>query len=168
MRAGFTVIRENERDPDRKHVEFMAVHKSTGQHVLVEAKSRHRRGVIGRPGAKQTTPDFRFQKLINAAIEKDPNNPLALFVDTNLPADRAHQFTRRNQLTQSSLRMRLRHCWTGFEKTMAGSILTIFLCCQITRSTTQKMTRSHPAITFLGTFPIRAACLFITKTLCSI
>ena len=35
MRAGFTIVRENEKDPNRKHVEFMAVHKSTGQHVLV-------------------------------------------------------------------------------------------------------------------------------------
>jgi hypothetical protein len=70
----------------------MAVHKSTGQHVLVEAKSRHRPGVIGRPGAKGTTPDFRFRQLINSAIQKDPNNPLVLFVDTNLPRPRAERF----------------------------------------------------------------------------
>jgi uncharacterized protein YchJ len=92
LRAGFTIVRENEKDPSRRHVEFMAVHKSTGQHVLVEAKSRHRPGVIGQPGAKQTSPDFRFRKLINAAVEKEPKNPLALFVDTNLPPVRAQRF----------------------------------------------------------------------------
>jgi len=92
LRAGFTVTRENERDPTRKHVEFVAVHRPTGQHVLVEAKSRHRTGVMGRPGAKKTSPDIRFRGLINEAVAKDPNNPLALFVDTNLPADRAERF----------------------------------------------------------------------------
>jgi hypothetical protein len=92
LRAGFTIVRENEKDPNRKHVEFMAVHKSTGQHVLVEAKSRHRAGVIAQPGAKKTSPDFRFQHLINDAKAKDLNNPLAVFVDTNLPPDRAQRF----------------------------------------------------------------------------
>ncbi len=92
LRAGFTIIRENEKDPNRRHVEFMAVHKSTGQHVLVEAKSRHRPGVMGREGTKDPSPDYRFRRLINDAVTKDPNNPLALFVDTNLPVERAERF----------------------------------------------------------------------------
>lgn len=91
LRAGFTVTRENERDGTRRHVEFLAVHKATGQHVLVEAKSRHRAGVMGQPGEARDH-DFRFRKLINDAIAKDPNNPLAIFVDTNLPVDRANRF----------------------------------------------------------------------------
>lgn len=92
LRAGFTVIRENEKDPNRKHVEFMAVHKSTGQHVLVEAKSRHRAGVMGQPGVRNPSADIKFRRLINDAIAKDPNNPLAIFVDTNLPPARVHRF----------------------------------------------------------------------------
>ena len=92
LRAGFTVIRENEKDPCRRHVEFTAVHKATGQHVLVEAKSRHRGGVMGRTGTMDSFPDFRFRRLINDAVSKDPNNPLAIFVDTNLPFDRANRF----------------------------------------------------------------------------
>jgi uncharacterized protein YchJ len=91
LRAGFTITRENERDGRRRHVEFMAVHKLTGQHLLVEAKSRHRAGVMGRPGQTRDH-DFRFRKLISDAIKKDPNNPLAIFVDTNLPPDRANRF----------------------------------------------------------------------------
>jgi hypothetical protein len=92
LRAGFTIIREDERDRTRKHVEFVAVHKATGQHVLVEAKSRHRAGVMAMPGQQQTSPDLNFRKLINAAVAKDPNNPLAIFVDTNLPPQRVFAF----------------------------------------------------------------------------
>ena len=76
----------------RRHVEFIAVHKATGQHILVEAKSRHRAGVMGRTGERDEKPDIRFRKLINDAIAKDPNNPLAIFVDTNLPPKKAELF----------------------------------------------------------------------------
>jgi hypothetical protein len=92
LRAGFTIIRENEKDPNRRHVEFVAVHKATGQHILVEAKSRHRAGVMGQPGTRKDAPDIRFRRLINDAVAKDPNNPLAVFVDTNLPPNRAYRF----------------------------------------------------------------------------
>ena len=92
LRAGFSIIRENERDRSRRHVEFVAVHKSTNQHVLVEAKSRHRPGVMAQPGVRSSSPDLKFRRLINDAITKDPHNPLAIFVDTNLPPDRASRF----------------------------------------------------------------------------
>jgi hypothetical protein len=92
LRAGFTVIRENEKDRHRKHVEFVAVHKLTGQHVLVEAKSRHRAGVMAQPGTITISPDMKFRRLINEAVKKDPNNPLAIFVETNLPAKNADLF----------------------------------------------------------------------------
>jgi hypothetical protein len=92
LRAGFTITRENEKDPTRRHVELVAVHKSTGQHVLVEAKSRHRAGVMAQGGSRDPSPDVRFQRLINDAVAKDPNNPLAVFVDTNLPPERASRF----------------------------------------------------------------------------
>lgn len=92
LRAGFTITRENEADRTRRHVEFVAAHKATGQHILVEAKSRHRAGVIAQPGVREESPDFRFQRLINDAIAKDPHNPLAIFVDTNLPPHRVRAF----------------------------------------------------------------------------
>ena len=84
--------RENEGDRTRRHVEFVAAHKATGQHILVEAKSRHRSGVMGRTGEQDEKPDIRFRRLINDAIAKDPDNPLAIFVDTNLPPKRAELF----------------------------------------------------------------------------
>jgi hypothetical protein len=92
LRAGFDIIRENEKDRSRRHVEFIATHRLTGQHLLVEAKSRHRAGVLGRAGQRDHEPDIRFRKLINDAIAKDHTNPLAIFVDTNLPPKRADFF----------------------------------------------------------------------------
>jgi len=92
LRGGFSIIRENDKDPSRRHVEFVAVHKATGHHVLMEAKSRHRPGVLAQPGQPSASPDFRFGRLINDAIAKDPHNALAIFVDTNLPPDRAARF----------------------------------------------------------------------------
>ena len=92
LRAGFSIVMENEQDPSRRHAEFVAVHKATGQHLLVEAKSRHRAGVLGQPGAEQPHAGIGFQRLIHDAIAKDTTNPLAVFVDTNLRPERANDF----------------------------------------------------------------------------
>lgn len=94
LRAGFTIVREEYRGPKPKNVEFIAVHKETLQHIAVEAKSRHRSGVMGRPGAPHPAPDTRFLGLINNASAKDPKNPLAIFVDTNLPPEQTESFYR--------------------------------------------------------------------------
>jgi hypothetical protein len=94
LRAGFSIVPENERNPTGKHVEFIAIHNATQQHVLVEAKSRHRAGVLAMSGQRNDNPDIRFGSLINAAIAKDPTNPLAILVDTNLPMSRAKPFYR--------------------------------------------------------------------------
>jgi hypothetical protein len=90
LRAGFSII--HEKDSTRKHAEFIAVHKTTSQHIVVEAKSRHRPGVLGISGVRERIPNIRFGELINNALKKDPKNPLAIFVDTNMPADKADQF----------------------------------------------------------------------------
>lgn len=92
LRAGFSIIREEHKRPKPKNVEFIALHKATQQHICVEAKSRHRSGVMGRLGAPEATPNMHFGGLINDATDKDPDNPLALFVDTNLPPKQAELF----------------------------------------------------------------------------
>jgi uncharacterized protein YchJ len=94
LRAGFQIIRENHSGPQPKNVEFLAVHKATQQHIAVEAKSRHRDGVLGIPGPRDHQADTRFGKLINNAAAKEPHNPLAIFVDTNLPPQKAEDFYR--------------------------------------------------------------------------
>jgi hypothetical protein len=92
LRAGFSIVREPFDGPKPKNVEFIAVHKETQQHLSVEAKSRHRSGVMGRPGPPDAEPDTRFGGLINNAAAKDPTNPLAIFVDTNLPPEKVDPF----------------------------------------------------------------------------
>lgn len=84
-RAGFTVQHENERDVSKRHTEFTATHTETGQQVSVEAKSRHREGVLGRPGIAAERPSFTFARLINDAAAKNPPHPLVIYLDTNLP-----------------------------------------------------------------------------------
>jgi hypothetical protein len=84
-RAGFTVEHENEKDGLTRHTEFTVRHVATGQLLAIEAKSRHREGVLARPGKPNPKPDFNLGGLINDAVAKKPAHPLVIFVDTNLP-----------------------------------------------------------------------------------
>jgi len=88
LRAGFTIEHENERDGTRRHAEFSARHNRTGQMLSVEAKSKHRAGVLAMPGVPQPHEklSLRFGGLLNDALAKNPPHPLAVFIDTNLPA----------------------------------------------------------------------------------
>jgi hypothetical protein len=88
LRAGYTIEHENEKDRSKKHAEFVATHKVSGLKVSVEAKSKHRAGVLGFKGKLQAEKElsFRFGGLINDAIKKDPPYPLVIFLDTNLPS----------------------------------------------------------------------------------
>lgn len=95
LRAGYTIEREDERDGTRRHAEFTARHIATGQLISVEAKSRHRPGILGQPGTPPPLEGFnlRFGELVNDALAKHPPHPLVVFIDTNLPtsvADRLY------------------------------------------------------------------------------
>ncbi len=89
FRAGFKLEHEDEKDRSKRHAEFIATHERTGQKVAVEAKSKHRPGVLGRQGEPELENEvnLRFGKLLNDAIAKKPVHPLAVFLDTNLPPD---------------------------------------------------------------------------------
>lgn len=93
LRAGFTIDHEDEKDGSKRHAEFIATHKDTGQKISVEAKSKHRDGILGRPGSPEpeNEANLRFGKLINDAIDKNPAYPLVIFLDTNLPPAIAEQ-----------------------------------------------------------------------------
>ncbi len=84
-RAGFTVEHENEKDGSTRHAEFTARHVATGQLLSVEAKSRHRQGVLAVQGTPEKKPRLLLMPLINDAVAKNPKHPLVIFVDTNLP-----------------------------------------------------------------------------------
>ena len=94
LRAGFTVAHEDATDPSRRHVEFIATDPQSGIRLAVEAKSRHRPGVIAQFGAPEAEDqaDFKFSRLVNDAIAKQSTLPLAIFVATNLPPRRARNF----------------------------------------------------------------------------
>jgi hypothetical protein len=97
LRAGYTIQKEDDRDRTRRHAEFTAQHRTTGQLISVEAKSKHRSGELGRPGDPPLPGKFslRFGELLNDALAKKPQHPLVVFIDTNLPpriADRLYGF----------------------------------------------------------------------------
>jgi hypothetical protein len=87
VRAGFRIEYENERDGSKRHTEFAAVHARTGQKINVEAKSKHRQGILGQPGER--TPDqqmrVRIRGLVHDAISKPFQHPYIIFLDLNLP-----------------------------------------------------------------------------------
>jgi hypothetical protein len=87
IRAGFDIEYEDEEDKSSKHPEFIATHKETGQVIAVEAKSRHRPGVLGRPGEMQKSPRTGITRILRQARAKAQavQRPYAVFVDLNLP-----------------------------------------------------------------------------------
>ena len=91
IRAGFLITHEDERDGTRRHPEFIATHKGLRETVAVEAKSRHRRGVLGQPApAGQTSPvDLKagVRSLLLDAFGKETGQPYVVFVDVNLPPE---------------------------------------------------------------------------------
>jgi hypothetical protein len=98
LRAGFAIEHENERDRTKRHAEFTARHKATGQLLSVEAKSKHREGVLGQRGTPKPHEklSLRFGKLLNDAIAKHPPYPLVVFIDTNLPYGSAERLLGRD------------------------------------------------------------------------
>lgn len=87
VRAGFELVYEDETDGSSKHTEFTATHSRSGFTLCVEAKSKHRSGVLGMKGDRVADEEVqtRLGELINNALKKPRNHPLAIFLDLNLP-----------------------------------------------------------------------------------
>lgn len=87
IRAGYEIAYEDERDPTRRHTELIATHRRTGQEIAVEAKSRHRPGVLAYPGERQPIDALRagIRRLLKDALAKPVAHPYAIFFDLNLP-----------------------------------------------------------------------------------
>lgn len=81
--AGYKIAFENESDNKRKHPEFIATH-ANGYSIAVEAKSRHRDGVLGFKGGK-ASDKIEIEGLLRDALSKDVRMPYYIFVDVNLP-----------------------------------------------------------------------------------
>jgi hypothetical protein len=72
----------------KKHCEFIATHKTSGEVIAVETKSRHRPGMLNRSGDVPDPSSLRadVQSLLNQALEQNPGDrPFAIFIDVNLP-----------------------------------------------------------------------------------
>ena len=87
IRAGYDLVYEDERDVTRKHPELIATHRPTGQKVAVEAKSRHRPGVLAHPGQPRPHEAIRagIKGLLKNALAKPATHPYVIFLDLNLP-----------------------------------------------------------------------------------
>jgi len=87
--AGFEIDFEDEGDLSRKHAEFIA-RDNSGLEIAVEAKSRHRDGILeykaqsGHSG-KNESPKVAVEGLIRKALAKEPATPYFIFIDVNLP-----------------------------------------------------------------------------------
>ena len=87
--SGFDINFENEDDTTRKHPEFLARNKS-GLEIAVEAKSRHRNGILEykappRRTGNNDSPRVAVDGLIRKALNKNPGKPYFIFIDPNLP-----------------------------------------------------------------------------------
>lgn len=87
IRASFSLEYEDESDISRKHPEFLATHKATGEVVAVEAKARHRPGILGFQGDLEPNAELKvgISSLLSKAFSKKPEIPYVIFVDLNLP-----------------------------------------------------------------------------------
>jgi hypothetical protein len=95
IRAGYDIEYEDESDRSCKHTEFTATHRQTGVSIWVEAKSKHRSGVLGMAGEREPDDEIRtrLDGLINDALKKPHRHSLAIFLDLNLPPNSPSHLT---------------------------------------------------------------------------
>lgn len=85
-RLRFEMSFYDDRTTPDKHPEFIARHPGSGLEIAVEAKSRHRAGVIHESGDARRLLKGDIRKLFNRALKKDPGNmPFMIFIDLNSP-----------------------------------------------------------------------------------
>jgi hypothetical protein len=87
VRAGFTIVLEDESDNTASHCEFGATHIATGATYSVEAKSRHRPGVLGQAGTPQPWSEIEadLSRLFVRALRKQAAHTRIVFIDVNVP-----------------------------------------------------------------------------------
>lgn len=77
------------RDRVNKACEFLARHGPSGEKIGVEAKSRHRSGVLLQPGRQRDSEEVKIgvSSLLREALKQQPAGvPFVIFIDLNLPA----------------------------------------------------------------------------------
>jgi len=79
---------EEEKKLKIKHYEFIATHRETNVSVAVEAKSRHRPGILHTEGVVEEEQLLKgdVHRLLNRALKQNPNDrPFMIFIDINSP-----------------------------------------------------------------------------------
>jgi hypothetical protein len=92
VRLGCTIrfLDRSTSDPVATHCEFIATHMATGVEIGVEAKSRHRRGVLHTPGTvdEQAIARGDIKNLLDDAVSRGPDGmPFFIFIDVNSPPE---------------------------------------------------------------------------------
>jgi hypothetical protein len=104
-RAGYTI--EWITETDRKLPEFIARNSASGTEIAVEAKSRHRPGVLGRAGEAPAVDEVKVdvRNLMDAALEKKVDGrPFVVCIDLNLPETGERSFDdRMRELHEAAL-----------------------------------------------------------------
>jgi len=86
VRTGFEIDWLDEKS--KKHCEFIATHKATGEKIAVETKSRHRPGVLHQGGDAPDPRTFTadIEGLYLDALSHNPGDmPFGVFIDVNVP-----------------------------------------------------------------------------------
>ena len=86
LASGYDLRYSEEKGPG-KHPEFYATDRKTGVVLAVEAKSRHRQGILGFGGKVEAIEpeSFDIDTLIRDAVAKDTREPLLIFIEINVP-----------------------------------------------------------------------------------
>jgi len=94
VRGGFDVELEDEGDRQTTHCEFTATHQATGAKYSVEAKSRHRPGLLGQPGSPKPFDEIKadVSTLIARALRKRADYERVIFIDVNVPPQESSIF----------------------------------------------------------------------------
>lgn len=94
IRAGFNIDYEDESDNSKKHPEFIATHIATGEQIAVEAKSRHREGILGQPGNPQDQKKVKadIKRILHEALQKPTILPYVICIDLNMPPIKGNIF----------------------------------------------------------------------------
>lgn len=87
LKAGFAVELEDENDRKKTHVEFYATSNRSRRRFGVEAKSRGRAGLLGKPGEPQSIDEIQldFGSLLSEALAKECTEKRIVFLDLNFP-----------------------------------------------------------------------------------
>ncbi len=87
IRAGYEIDFEDESDRASKHPEFIATHRINDYKIAIEAKSRHRSGILGQPGSIKDHDDVfvDVRRILNKAFAKQSDLPFIVFLNVNVP-----------------------------------------------------------------------------------